>query len=152
MYKTYITNQDHARYLLVRLLLRKESKCIRLSDLKYTDELGSTTNIIIAMKRLCADTSPLEISKSKPKPPRGTANDAISISDDEEDTPSEIKDEPVHEGKVPIAYAEDETKMSLQELLGCLRSEELSAVGKSFKAKTGLKVYYMLHSHRITLI
>lgn len=136
-----MSSKDHARYLLVRLLLRKESKCIRLSGLKYTSELGSSANIIAAMKRLCGDTSPPTLKYAKPKPPKGTADDAISISDDEEeDPPCEVKDEPAPEGNVPFVYAEDETKMTLRELLGCLRCEELSEIGRSFKIKGTLKV------------
>lgn len=136
-------SKDHARYLLVRLLLRKESKCIRLSGLKYTSELGSPTNIIAAMKRLCGDTSPPIRKSAKPKPPKGTADDAISISDDEEeDPPREVKDEPGLEENVLIVYAEDETKMTLRELLGCLRSDELSEVGRTFKVKGTLKVCF----------
>jgi hypothetical protein len=44
---------DAARYLLVRLCLRKEGKWHRLSDLKYEKELGSTGVILDAMNELC---------------------------------------------------------------------------------------------------
>lgn len=116
---------------------------MRLSSLKYTSELGDPTNIITAMKRLCGDISPPTLKPVKPKPPKGTADDAISISDDEEeDPPCEVKAEPAPEGTVPILYADDETQIPLRELLGCLLSDELSEVGRSFKVKRTLKVRF----------
>lgn len=132
---------DHARYLFVRLLLRKESKWFRLSELKYESELVSPENIIAAMKLLCGDASPPDTPKS-PKPPKGTKDDVICISDDEDEDAPLIKTEevPVSEVKIPFIYAEDETKMTLRELLQCLHSDELKKLARAFKSKGSLNV------------
>ena len=125
--------------------MRKENKCFRLTDLLgYTSEIGPPENIIAAIKVLCGDTSVPEAPKHKPS--RGTADDAICISDDEDDPVGEIKGEPVVDEKVPFACADDETSTSitLKELLECLRREELNEVAKAFRVKTTFKVSFAL--------
>lgn len=73
---------DHARYLLVRLCLRKTDKWHRLSALKYEGELGD--NIRQAIAELCGKAAPPE--------PQGPANTAANG----QPSGSGMKTEPLH--------------------------------------------------------
>ncbi|KZT69818.1 hypothetical protein DAEQUDRAFT_241498 [Daedalea quercina L-15889] len=71
----------HARYLLVRLCLRKSDKWHRLSTLKYEGELGK--NIRQAIAELCGKTAPLTSENTPP---------AIAVAEME----GGVKLEPLH--------------------------------------------------------
>ena len=73
---------DHARYLLVRLCLRKTDKWHRLSALRYEGELGD--NIRQAIAELCG--------KAVPPEPQGPANAAANG----QPSGSGMKTEPLH--------------------------------------------------------
>lgn len=90
------------------------------------------------MKLLCGDMSQPETPK--PKPSKGTQNDVICISDDEDDPPIKTEEALPSVVVLPVVFAEDETTMSLRELLQCLHSDELKKLAKTFKLKGSFKV------------
>ena len=54
-------HQDDARFLFVRLLLRKPDKWFRLEALRYAAELGTEGRLESAMEELCAYGKPTKI-------------------------------------------------------------------------------------------
>jgi hypothetical protein len=120
---------DTARYLLVRLALRKADKWHRLGELKYYSELGDS--IPAAIDVLCEDPSKVDpvVKVEEPHDP-----DVIDLTLDEDDEPetSQRSQEPLD----LLVFAEDESKMTLHELLICLSTDELKAVAKERRLKT----------------
>lgn len=86
---------DHARYLLVRLCLRKTDKWHRLSALKYEGELGD--NIRQAIAELCGKIGPP--ASDKPAPPANVATSG-------EPSGSSVKTEPLHLTQDLLPFAE----------------------------------------------
>lgn len=141
--------EDSAKYLLVRLCLRKHDQWIRKNDLKYHRELGD--KLSDAMRELCsaAQCRPAVHDPAvKIEDP-----DLIDLTFDDEEPlahSSKIKlEEP--SAKSPIsqlpvepnytAFADDDSKADLRQLMNCLKREELHDLAKERKIKpTGLTV------------
>jgi fanconi-associated nuclease 1 len=140
---------DPAKYLLIRLCLRKPGKWHRLNSLKYQRELGE--DIATALEILC--TSP----KQNENAIKQEELDIIDLTLDEtqlQDTtkfpsvsrwpqkyvvegPSSMKIEDTLEqpcGDLSF-FAQDHTHAELPELLECLSSEELRQLEKDLKIK-----------------
>jgi len=146
---------DSAKYLLIRLCLRKPGKWHRLSSLKYQRDLGE--NITTGLEMLCAcPTRPsveehvtkqeerevidLTLDEMEPestvKPPPAPYLETVEAG------PSSIKLEDIPEescGDLSF-FAQDETHAELHELLECLSMEELKQLAKDMKIKTSLNV------------
>jgi hypothetical protein len=148
-------NVEEARYLLVRLCLRKEDKWHRLDQLKYQRDIGDPAKIKQAIRELCNDGSVHE-EPSEQEVKQGEPEIIDLTLDDEDDEPQSIStaapvqtliveeesEEPglsqassdvVDPG--PLALAEDETKMENRELLECLNADELKKFAKQMKLK-----------------
>lgn len=119
---------DASRYLLVRLALRKADKWHRLSTLKYKSELGDS--IPAAIDALCYDPSKVDpiVKVEEPENP-----DIIDLTLDDDDEP-ETSQQPSSPLDL-LVFAEDESKMTLHELLECLSTDELKGVAKERKLR-----------------
>jgi fanconi-associated nuclease 1 len=161
-------NVDEARYLLVRLCLRKEEKWHRLDQLKYQREIGDPTKITNAIRQLCDDRQVHEAPKTQEV--KQEEKEIIDLTlDDEEDGPqTTFTGAPVLTPKVEehpedanlsqasssdvqdTTLAEDETKMTLRELLECLNAVELKKFAKQMKLKlTGTVCLFSIPAHLI---
>ncbi|KAF8447634.1 VRR-NUC domain-containing protein [Boletus edulis BED1] len=110
----------NARFLMVKLLLRKQDTWHRLDALKYESELGSTEAIVAAIDELCQiGPEPLDLIKQEEQ-----RQEVVDLTMDE--SSSEDK---------PIALAKCEREMDLKSLLECLRVDELKDVAKQLKRK-----------------
>jgi Fanconi-associated nuclease 1 len=119
---------DRARYLIIRLALRKAGKWYRLSALKYEFELGKS--IPSAITELCQNTAQVQVDvKVKEEEP-----EIIDLTLDEDEVQPPIP-QPKPELGLTV-FAEDESQMSLQELLESLHADELKATAKERKLKT----------------
>ena len=137
---------DSAKYLLIRLCLRKPGKWHRLSSLKYQRDLGE--DITTALETLCASPKQNEIAVKQ---------EVIDLTLDEmqlQDTikfpsvslwqekhvlagPSSMKIEDTFEhpcGDLSF-FAKNHTHAELPELLECLSLEELKQLEKDLKIK-----------------
>jgi Fanconi-associated nuclease 1 len=122
---------DRARYLIVRLALRKAGKWYRLSALKYESELGKS--IPSAITELCQNTVQVQVDvKVKEEP------EIIDLTLDEDEVQPPTP-QPKPELDLTV-FAEDESQMSLQELLESLHTDELKAIAKERKLKTTQRV------------
>ncbi|KAI9460027.1 VRR-NUC domain-containing protein [Russula earlei] len=136
-----------AKYLLIRLCLRKPGKWHRLSSLKYQHELGE--NITTAIQLLCVcpkqcfpekhvlkqekpeiiDLTLDEMEITKPPPA------LFSERPKTESGPSSVKIEGISEhpcGDLSF-FAQDESNAELHELLDCLSMDELKQLAKDMK-------------------
>lgn len=153
---------DPARYLFIRLCLRKENKWHRLDQLKYQQEIGDNVNIIKAISELCGqpvDEGPMARQEGVKQ------EDVVTIDltldgDDDESTTIALKTEENSRASTPkftptnsdplLAFAEDETTMALPELLACLSVDELKKLGKQMKLKINLNVCAFSFSPSVT--
>jgi fanconi-associated nuclease 1 len=140
---------DSAKYLLIRLCLRKSGKWHRLSSLKYQRELGE--DIITALEILCTPPKQTESAIKQEE------LEVIDLTLDEmqlQDTikspsvstwqqnyvaegPSSMKMEDTFEqppGDLSF-FAQDHIHAELPELLECLSLEELRQLEKDLKIK-----------------
>ena len=141
---------DAAKYLLIRLCLRKSGKWHRFDSLKYQHELGE--EIATALETLCvyprqclAEEGPIkqeereiidltldEIETIKPSFPPSEQSTA-------EAGPSTIKIEDLSLSEQPCGdlsfFAQDHTHAELSELLECLSLEELRRLAKDMKVR-----------------
>ncbi|GBE81686.1 hypothetical protein SCP_0400570 [Sparassis crispa] len=132
--KQYDGLSYNARYLLIRLCLRKTDKWHRLSALNYREELGD--GILPAIQELCRD-------------PRGQVKveerEFIDLTFDEQGQkpvagPSRLPEPPAVNGPPDYSiFAQDEAHASLRELLDCLSTDELKAIAKQMKVKPATK-------------
>jgi hypothetical protein len=143
---------DAAKYLLIRLCLRKSGKWHRLNSLKYQHELGE--EIAPALKTLCVH--PRQYSTEE-RPIKQEEREIIDLTlDDEIDTikpsspfteqsiaeagPSSIKIEDLSLSEKPCGdlsfFAQDHTHAELSELLECLSLEELRLLAKDMKIRS----------------
>jgi fanconi-associated nuclease 1 len=140
---------DNARFVLVRLCLRKSEKWFRTSDLeKYRSELGD--GMQAAMDELCRNAK-LELQEQRKLKMKleEESREIIEISDDEQrpavqtehllKTEDDIKSEPgpsniIADHCIPTILAKDEDYAELSELLDCLTADELRGLVKSMKA------------------
>lgn len=88
---------DHARYLLVRLCLRKTDKWHRLSSIKYEGELGD--NIRQATAELCGKINPP--TSDTPAPPPDASSECSG---------STVTAEPLHLTQDLLPFAEVKTE------------------------------------------
>ena len=151
-----ICNVDEARYLLVRLCLRKEDKWHRLDQLKYQREIGDPAKITNAIRQLCNDH---EAPKTQEVNQEETEIIDLTLDDEEDEPQTKFTAAPVLTPKVEehpedanlsqasssdvqdTNLAEDETKMTLRELLECLNAVELKKFAKQMKLKLTGTVY-----------
>jgi hypothetical protein len=123
---------DRARFLLVRLILRKQDKIHRLSKLKFQSELGP--HIPDAIRELCRGQKVRAKVKER---------EIIDLTGEEDDSPQEIL--------VPLEpdlsyFAEDESSMSLDELFQCLSLDEINSVARDLR----LNVHKSVSSHALS--
>jgi fanconi-associated nuclease 1 len=121
---------DEARYLFVRLCLRKSDQWIKLADLKYQKELGEL--IVPAIRELCSH-APLksavkieerddiiDLSSSQDEQVQCTVVCPIILSSRYQPSFTVSCPEPDHS-----IFADDESRASLRDLLECLKTDEL---------------------------
>ena len=151
---------DAAKYLLIRLCLRKPGKWHRLSSLRYQHELGEEITTVLetlcvhpkhdfttehAIKQeereiidLTLDEVELPITMEPPAPLGGRPK--------AEAGPSSLKIEDISEqscGSLSF-FVQDHTYAELPELLECLSLEELKQLAKGMKIRnTNLNVSYL---------
>lgn len=143
---------DSAKYLLIRLCLRKPGKWHRLNSLKYQQELGE--DITTALEMLCVYPKQCSAEELAIKPEE---REIIDLTLDEMDlqstmkspaplreqpkaeaSPSSIKIEDISEqpcGDLSF-FAQDNTQAELPELLECLTLEELRQLAKDMKIRS----------------
>jgi fanconi-associated nuclease 1 len=141
---------DAAKYLLIRLCLRKSGKWHRLSSLKYQHELGE--EMATALETLCV--YPRQCLTEE-RPIKEEEREIIDLTLDEIDTtipsiplsgqpmavagPSSIKIEDLSLSEQPCGdlsfFAQDHTHAELSELLECLSLEELKRLAKDMKIR-----------------
>ncbi|KAI0086435.1 VRR-NUC domain-containing protein [Irpex rosettiformis] len=133
-----------ARYLFIRLCLRKNDQWIRLGDLKYQRELGE--NIVSAMHELCSPRTPATVVPSTDidiKVKTEERDDIIDLTADEEVNPdifALIKQEDtksllpgIQQEPDYSVFADGESRANVRDLLECLRVDELREVVKEMK-------------------
>jgi Fanconi-associated nuclease 1 len=144
---------DPAKYLLIRLCLRKPGKWHRLSSLRYQHELGE--KIMTALEMLCVSSKSYSTEQHAIKQEE---REIIDLTLDEmqlQDTtkpplippleqlkteagPSSIKIEDISEqpyGDLSF-FAQNHSYAELPELLECLSLEELKQLAKNMKIRT----------------
>ena len=141
---------DAAKYLLIRLCLRKSGKWHRFNSLKYQHELGE--EIATALETLCV-YSRQHLTEGRPI--KQEEHEIIDLTLDEIDTmeppfppsaqpmaeagPSSIKIEDLSLSEHPCGdlsfFAQDHTHAELSELLECLNLEELRRLAKDMKVR-----------------
>jgi Fanconi-associated nuclease 1 len=144
---------DAAKYLLIRLCLRKSGKWHRLNSLKYQHELGE--EIATALETLCiypkqclAEGHPIKQIKQEEREIIDLTLDEIDTSEPSfplseqsmaEAGPSSIKLEDLSLSEQPCGdlsfFAQDHTHAELSELLECLSLEELRRMAKDMKIR-----------------
>ncbi|KIJ16849.1 hypothetical protein PAXINDRAFT_98635 [Paxillus involutus ATCC 200175] len=175
-FDTFAQLSYNARFLLVKLLLRKQDTWHRLDTLKYQDELGSVSAIVDAINELC-QVSPESLNDVEEE--EEEEQEVIDLTmDDNSDTFSAMDDKqegdqlalmdtdcPVEAGPsgtssepriLPLAWSEGE--MDLETLLYCLRIDELKVIAKQMLHKTNhkkedcIKALLRLSSSQLTLL
>ena len=142
---TYKCHIDNARYLLVRLALRKADKWHRLSSLKYESELGKL--ITAAIVELCRN--PKEACEVQVEAAGEAEPEIIDLTLDEDDIQPHAAPrlQPIPRPELDLTvFAQDESNMSLHELLESLRTDELKAIAKERKLNTNqtVRIYFTL--------
>jgi Fanconi-associated nuclease 1 len=151
---------DNARYLLVRLSLRKRDKWHRLSSLNYHSEMGDDKHIVSAIHELTGTPEP--INKEPTRTGAGTTETRVvidlTLDDDDSDSPvprepqtdspntgteshptidlsidDDLLNDPPDDDLTDLAI--DESKMSLLELLECLTVDELKNLARRLKIR-----------------
>ncbi|KAG9318761.1 hypothetical protein JVU11DRAFT_860 [Chiua virens] len=131
----------NARYLMVKLLLRKQEAWHRLDSLKYEGELGSTSAIVNAIDELCL-IGPISSDVVKDEPKERAIVDLTideSVANIQQELAKPASADVGASGALsenkPVALARCEREMDLKSLLECLRTDELKAVAKQLKLK-----------------
>lgn len=142
---------DAAKYLLIRLCLRKTGKWHRLNSLKYQHELGE--EIATALETLCVyprqyltEECPIKQEEREIIDPTldeiDTMKPSFPLSEQSvvEAGPSSIKIEDLSLSEQPCGdlsfFAQDHTHAELSELLECLSLDELRRLGKDMKIRS----------------
>ncbi|KAH8099575.1 VRR-NUC domain-containing protein [Cristinia sonorae] len=129
-----------AKYLLVRLLLRKAERWHRLSSLKYVMELGD--GILPAVEELCG-TKDRHARKAEPAI-KVEEPEVIDLTLDEEDIlpiagPSkQAQTSFAHQEPMFHIFGDDASEASTRELLECLTLPELKEIAKKVQVKSNL--------------
>lgn len=139
--------KDKAKYLLIKLCLRKTDRWLKLADLKYQRELGED-GILEAMRELCGDPAPDPTTQPETvedtKPNAETKPGVIDLTIEDE---NEAQDAAVHPSELGTAHLEeaqlrapDYTYLALSangadlvDLLDCLPVPELRDLIKKMK-------------------
>lgn len=135
---------DDARYLFVRLCLRKADRWLKLADLKYQRELGD--GIRAAMEQLCQDNT---TTPSPPKPSEAIEQkkNFVDLTLEEEDVKPKLEDlmtADLERNLLGLASTEKpdysrfamcERHADARDLLECLTVDELRDVAKTMKLK-----------------
>ncbi|KAH7909857.1 VRR-NUC domain-containing protein, partial [Hygrophoropsis aurantiaca] len=137
---------NNAKFLMVKLLLRKPDSCFRLDSLDYGTQMGGIEGVLCAIEELCRSTSFKELQEEiQVKEEEQEVIDLTLGLEDNPPQPEKPETEPeqpvagpstlkLEESKPePIVLAEDETNMDLRSLLECLKLDELKAIGKQWK-------------------
>lgn len=138
-----------AQYLLIRLCLRKEDKWHRISDLKYEKQIGGGDGIRKAIDDLCSPAASNETENQAQapevhqEPPQDVKQEEPEIIDLSIDEDNNAKEEEIPIPLPPsssqpaeiLAFAEDDSVMTIKDLLGCLNLDELKDIAKQFKVK-----------------
>ncbi|KAI0053972.1 hypothetical protein FA95DRAFT_1551753 [Auriscalpium vulgare] len=139
-----------AKYLLIRLCLRKSGKWLRFSSLKYQSEIGATLEE--ALQALSANSNP-EVKQEEPE--------VVDLTFDDDDEYSSVapprhpvKKEEISEPQAGPSsmkledhaladqcgdlsfFVHDHVHASMPELLGCLRTDELKSLARDMKVNT----------------
>ncbi|CCM01558.1 uncharacterized protein FIBRA_03617 [Fibroporia radiculosa] len=121
-----------AKYLLIRLCLRKANCWHRLDALNYQSELGDIVSVINA---LCGFTAAKPAEEVIVKTEEVVVD---PISDDEDGVPkaslSKLKLPAANEAPCAV-FADDESQAKLEDLLQCLTLPELKTIAQQFKVK-----------------
>ncbi|KAI0699994.1 VRR-NUC domain-containing protein [Cytidiella melzeri] len=131
-----------ARYLFVRLCLRKTDQWLRLGELKYQQELGE--NIAPAMREICTSApsaTALSLEDDAVKVKTEVRDDIIDLTEEQDFKPDvltlkkqEMETKPSllatsHDHDYSM-FADDESRASLRDLLECLNNDELREIVK----------------------
>ncbi|KAF9227566.1 hypothetical protein BS17DRAFT_773961 [Gyrodon lividus] len=157
LFATFAKLSYNARFLLVKLLLRKQDTWHRLDALKYQNELGSVSAIVDAIDEMCqVSPEPLDDVEEEEMEEREIIDLMIDSDPDtynavnveqEEDQPALMNPNYPMEAGASAASSESralvltrsEREMDLAALLDCLRIDELKAVAKQMQFKTNYK-------------
>lgn len=137
--QTEETTQDGARYLLIRLCLRKTERWNKLADLKYQRELNGKHGVLNALRQLCR--SPLDDLKVpieedvKPKVEKPDVIDLTLEEDVGQETETAVEDDNIPHISDYSFFAKDERLARTDELLGCLCIQDLKALAKDMFLK-----------------
>ena len=137
---------------MVKLLLRKPATWYRLDNLKYENELGGPDAIIAAIDEIC---------EARPDTPDAIQDlkeecEVVDLTRDEETSQSTeaisghnlmVSDNSGDSNTLDTAtcrkldaLAENENEMDLEDLLDCLKTDELKSIAKQFQLKLNGKV------------
>ncbi|EPQ57894.1 hypothetical protein GLOTRDRAFT_36429 [Gloeophyllum trabeum ATCC 11539] len=112
----------NARYLFIRLLLRKPATWHGLGSLNYKSELGDA--ILDAVHELCGN-------EPKPTPPMLKSSTSEDGPASEQSAPNSLETSSI--------FAESDSQATLQELLECLTVPQLKDLAKRMKVKAESK-------------
>ncbi|KIJ69190.1 hypothetical protein HYDPIDRAFT_144969 [Hydnomerulius pinastri MD-312] len=152
---TFAKLSYNARFLMVKLLLRKQCAWHRLDALKYQDELGSIPAIVAAIDELC-QVGPSSLNAVKEEEIK-EEQEVIDLTMDDDISPvtfqhkeaqsapgipsaaveAEAMEAPLE--RTTLILAENERTMEMETVLDCLRVEELKVVAKQMQLKTNHK-------------
>ncbi|KAF9246229.1 VRR-NUC domain-containing protein [Melanogaster broomeanus] len=128
-FATFAQLSQNARFLMVKLLLRKQDTWHRLDTLKYQDELGSVSAIIDAIDELCPvgpeslnDLEEEEMIEEREVIDLTMDNDPDTFT---VTTPVEAGASETSSECRTLVLARSEREMDLETLLDCLRTDEL---------------------------
>ncbi|KAN0077005.1 VRR-NUC domain containing protein [Tylopilus felleus] len=132
----------NARFLMVKLLLRKPETWHRLDSLKYESELGSVSAIVAAIDELCS-VGPGKLDVVKEEREEQEVIDLVMHENaaglqQEQDEPASASVDAasqVPSDDRPLKLARNEREMDLKSLLECLRVDELRDIAKQLKLK-----------------
>ncbi|KAI6166832.1 hypothetical protein EDD17DRAFT_1752182 [Pisolithus thermaeus] len=144
----------NARFLMVRLLLRKPDLWHRLDSLKYQRELGGHEAVVAAVGEICQNRHPasaiqdvsvaheiidltLEWEHSEPVESTSGYDGTCSSKTSDLDTTSVVES---------LVLAEDEDQMDLEALLDCLKANELRLIARQLQLKPNRKKQELIAS------
>ncbi|TFK54629.1 hypothetical protein OE88DRAFT_1653035 [Heliocybe sulcata] len=154
-FERYNKLQYNARYLFIRLLLRKSAKWHGLKYLNYEYELGNKNTIRDALRELCSDPKhqqpakeEVEVKEEQPEIIDLTVDDHVDLtldsSQDSKPTAGPSKQEgsetaPTNTDEDLGLLAEDDSQATLLELLECLTVAQLKLLATQMKVKADNK-------------
>lgn len=134
----------NARFLMVRLLLRKPDTWNRLDSLKYQHELGGHEAIIAAVDEICQN-QPRSPDKMQDMSATREIIDLTVECEHGETVESALDHNEARSSKTSVldsmdvsksvVLAEDENQMDLEALLDCLKADELKTIARQLQLK-----------------